>query len=133
MTEKQKQIKPDSELAPELYRVARQRGTEPPFTGKYCKSHADGMYHCAVCGSELFSSAAKFDSHSGWPSFTEPVNREYIELREDLREGMKRTEVLCKTCGAHLGHVFGDGPVEQGGKRYCVNSVVLNFKERKHT
>lgn len=124
-------IKDDSELSPELYRVAREKGTEAPFTGKYVDSHEDGMYVCAVCGRELFSSEAKFDSGTGWPSFTEPANLEHVELREDISHGMVRTEVLCKHCGAHLGHVFDDGPSESGGKRYCINSVCLDL-QKKH-
>lgn len=122
-------MKNDNELDPELYRVAREKGTEAPFTGKYVNEHTKGMYACAVCGSELFSSDTKFDSGTGWPSFTEPANLEHIELREDNDLGMKRTEVTCKNCGAHLGHVFDDGPAETGGKRYCINSVCLDLKE----
>ena len=122
-------IKPDSELSSDLYHVAREQGTEAPFTGKYWNSHEKGMFQCAVCGTVLFSSEAKFDSGTGWPSFTEPANLERIVLREDTSVGMKRTEVLCKTCGAHLGHVFDDGPQEKGGKRYCLNSVCLNLKK----
>ena len=89
------------------------------------------MYHCAVCGNEIFSAETKFDSGTGWPSFTEPANLENIELKEDLDLGMNRTEVICKKCGAHLGHVFNDGPEEKGGKRYCINSVCLNLKKRE--
>jgi peptide-methionine (R)-S-oxide reductase len=121
------QIKKDSELAPELYRVARQRGTEAPFTGKYWNSHEPGMYTCAICGAELFSADTKFDSGTGWPSFSEPTNLKNIVLREDNSQGMKRTEVLCKRCGAHLGHVFDDGPSDKGGKRFCINSVCLRL------
>ena len=124
-------MKEDSELSPELYRVARQKGTEPPFTGKYADSHEKGMYKCAVCGAELFSSDTKFDSGTGWPSFTEPANLENIELSEDLSGGMRRTEVLCKKCGSHLGHVFEDGPKEKGGKRYCINSVCLELEKKE--
>lgn len=122
-------IKSDSELDSELYSVAREKGTEAPFTGKYVDEHAKGMYACAVCGSELFSSDTKFDSGTGWPSFTEPANLEHVELREDNDLGMARTEVICKNCKAHLGHVFDDGPKEAGGKRYCINSVCLDLKE----
>lgn len=118
-------MKPDQELSPELYHVAREKGTEAPFTGAYWNSHEKGMYACAVCGTELFSSTAKFDSGTGWPSFTEPANLTNIELHEDTDHGMRRTEVTCKKCGAHLGHVFDDGPHEAGGKRYCINSVCL--------
>jgi peptide-methionine (R)-S-oxide reductase len=107
--------------------VARQKGTEPAFTGKYWNSHEKGMYRCAVCDTELFSSDTKFDSGTGWPSFTEPANLKHIEIEEDVSFGMRRTEVLCKSCGAHLGHVFDDGPRDKGGKRYCINSVCLNL------
>lgn len=123
-------MKSDEELSPELRRVAREGGTEAPFTGKYVDMHEKGMYTCAVCGTELFSSDAKFDSGTGWPSFTEPANLEHVGLREDNSLGMRRTEVLCKTCGAHLGHVFDDGPAEAGGKRYCINSVCLDLEEK---
>jgi peptide-methionine (R)-S-oxide reductase len=118
-------MKKDEELSDELRKVAREGGTEAPFTGKYWDSHEKGMFKCAVCDAELFSSDTKFDSGTGWPSFTEPTNLEHIELKEDTSLGMTRTEVLCKNCGAHLGHVFDDGPTEKGGKRYCINSVCL--------
>lgn len=120
-------MKKDNELSPELFHVAREKGTERAFTGKYWDCHEEGMYQCAVCGIELFSSDTKFDSGTGWPSFTEPVNLKHIELEEDLSYGMRRTEVSCKNCGAHLGHVFDDGPADLGGKRYCINSVSLNL------
>ncbi|HCU47658.1 TPA: peptide-methionine (R)-S-oxide reductase [Patescibacteria group bacterium] len=123
-------MKPDNELSEELFQVARQKGTEAPFSGKYWNSHEQGTYECAVCGQELFSSNTKFDSGTGWPSFTEPANLAPIELREDKSHGMVRTEVLCKKCGAHLGHVFDDGPQGNGGKRYCINSVCLNLKKQ---
>ena len=116
-------------LTPEQYRVMRECGTEAPFTGKYVNEHAEGMYKCASCGAELFSSDAKFDSGTGWPSFTEPANLEHVELRPDVNAGMHRTEVVCKSCGAHLGHVFDDGPADRGGKRYCINSVCLELEE----
>ena len=112
------------------YRVMREKGTEPAFTGKYFDSHGKGMYKCAACGAELFSSDTKFDSGTGWPSFTEPANLANIELKEDNSYGMNRTEVVCKSCGAHLGHVFNDGPPEKGGKRYCINSVCLELEEK---
>ncbi len=124
-------MKPDKELSLELRRVAREKGTEAPFSGKYWNEHAKGMYRCAVCGAELFSSDAKFDSGTGWPSFTDPTNLKHIELKEDASHGLSRAEVLCKTCGAHLGHVFDDGPREKGGKRYCINSVCLELEKKK--
>jgi peptide-methionine (R)-S-oxide reductase len=128
---KDKKIKSDEELTSELYKVARSKGTEKPFSGKYLNSKEKGVYKCAVCGNTLFSSETKFDSGSGWPSFTEPVNRENIELKEDNSYGMKRTEVVCKHCQAHLGHIFDDGPLDKGGKRYCINSASLGFEGRK--
>lgn len=118
-------------LTPEQYHILREKGTEQPFTGKYYNNHETGMYECAACGHELFSSDAKFDSGSGWPSFDQPVNRENVELIPDNSMFMQRTEVLCKNCGSHLGHVFDDGPNETTGKRYCINSCSLNFKSRK--
>ena len=124
------EIKSDTELSPELLEVARRGGTEPPFAGKYWNNHEKGMYRCAVCGTELFSSDTKFDSGTGWPSFTEPTNLEHVVLREDATLGMSRIEVICKKCGAHLGHVFDDGPADKGGKRYCINSVCLELEKR---
>jgi peptide-methionine (R)-S-oxide reductase len=124
-------MKKDDELSPELRHVAREGGTEAPFTGKYVNNHEKGMYKCAICGTELFSSDTKFDSGTGWPSFTDPSNLEHVTLKEDDTLGMRRTEVVCKTCGAHLGHVFDDGPREAGGKRYCINSVCLQFEQKK--
>jgi peptide-methionine (R)-S-oxide reductase len=117
-----------SKLSADEYRVMREKGTEAPFTGAYWNEHAKGVYRCKGCGAELFSSDTKFDSGTGWPSFTNPMNRAHIELREDRSHGMARTEVLCKNCGAHLGHVFDDGPHEGGGKRYCINSVCLSLE-----
>ncbi len=114
-------------LTPEQHHVMFEGGTEPAFTGKYVDEHAKGMYRCASCGVELFSSDTKFESGTGWPSFTEPANLEHIELRPDNTYGMMRTEVVCKNCGAHLGHVFDDGPADKGGKRYCINSVCLEL------
>lgn len=127
MTNNESHIKKDDDLSPELYHIAREKGTEPPFTGVYLDNHEQGVYRCAICGTELFSSDAKFDSGTGWPSFTDPVNLEHIELRDDTSGGMQRTEVICKTCGAHLGHLFDDGPPEKGGKRFCINSTCLSF------
>ena len=124
-------MKQDNELSKELYEVARKGGTEPAFTGKYWDDHSKGMYKCAICGTELFSADTKFDSGTGWPSFTEPANLQKVELRSDDAYGMKRAEVVCKTCGAHLGHVFDDGPAEKGGKRYCINSVCLELEKKE--
>lgn len=118
-------------LTPEQYKIMRGKGTEAPFTGKYVSEKSSGTYMCAACGQELFSSDTKFDSGTGWPSFTEPANLKNIELHPDDSFGMHRVEVTCKNCGSHLGHVFDDGPAERGGKRYCINSacLVLNKKE----
>ena len=115
------------ELTPEQYAVLRQAGTERAFAGRYWDAHEDGMYRCAGCGAELFASDTKFDSGSGWPSFTEPQVAEAVELRQDTSHGMARTEVVCRRCGGHLGHVFEDGPSDKGGLRYCINSCALDL------
>ena len=115
-------------LTAEQYHIMREKGTEAPFTGKYVDSKEKGMYVCAACGQELFSSDTKFNSGTGWPSFTDPANRENIILREDKSHGLSRVEAVCKRCGAHLGHVFDDGP-GASGKRYCINSACLDLKE----
>lgn len=117
------------ELTPEQYRILREKATEIPFTGKYYHSKEKGMYVCAACGQEIFSSDAKFDSGTGWPSFSEPANLEHVELHDDMSHGMTRTEVICKRCGSHLGHLFNDGPAEKGGKRFCINSCALDLKK----
>lgn len=117
------------ELSPEEYEVLREQGTEAPFSGKYLDTKESGMYKCRACGAALFSSTAKFESGTGWPSFSDPLVAENIGTRPDDTFGMHRTEVYCKKCGSHLGHVFNDGPREMGGKRYCVNSVCLEFEK----
>jgi len=114
-------------LTPEQHHILRDKGTEAPFTGKWLHNKDKGNYLCASCGAELFSSDTKFDSGSGWPSFTD-ANKKNIELKADNSHGMHRTEVLCKKCGGHLGHLFDDGP-EPTGKRYCINSVSLDFEK----
>ncbi|MGE5541157.1 MAG: peptide-methionine (R)-S-oxide reductase MsrB [Bacillota bacterium] len=114
-------------LTTEEYAVLREGATEAPFTGEYVDNHEEGVYRCKVCGNVLFTSAQKFDSGTGWPSFTDPAVAENVGTRVDDSHGMQRTEVFCKHCGSHLGHVFDDGPKDAGGKRYCINSVCLAF------
>lgn len=117
-------------LSAEQYSVLREKGTEAPFTGVFNNNFESGMYECAGCGQELFSSDTKFHSHCGWPSFDRSVEGN-VEFREDFSHGMQRVEVLCNNCGGHLGHVFDDGPAETTGKRFCINSASLQFKAGK--
>ena len=119
-----------SRLTPEQYRVTQQQGTEPAFTGEYYRNEQSGVYLCVVCGEQLFASGAKYDSGSGWPSFWQPVAATNVEMRADPSHGMVRIEVRCANCGAHLGHVFEDGP-QPSGQRFCVNSAALDFKPER--
>ena len=116
-----------AELSPEQYKVLRKGATERAFTGEYVNVKDDGVYRCAGCGAELFSSDTKFDSGTGWPSFTEPAVAAAVETRADNSLFMRRTEVVCRNCDGHLGHVFEDGPADQGGLRYCINSCALEL------
>lgn len=119
------------QLTAEQYRVLRQAGTERPFAGKYVDSEEEGIYTCAACGNDLFSSGTKFHSGSGWPSFWDVVDQGHVTLHEDSSYGMRRTEINCAQCGGHLGHVFDDGPRDKTGMRYCINSAALELEKEQ--
>lgn len=132
--DKDKIVKTDQdwkeELTPEQYHVLREKGTEPAFTGKYWNSRDKGVYACAACGNELFLSDKKFDSGTGWPSFSDLAHNNAIKFQTDLSYSMQRMEVICARCGSHLGHLFDDGPKDQGRQRYCINSCALNLEKK---
>ncbi len=118
-------------LTPEQYNICFLKGTEPPFSGKYTENHEPGMYVCVACGTPLFSSETKFESGTGWPSFYDVIAKGNVKTATDTSLGMERTEVTCAHCGAHLGHVFTDGPKDKTGLRYCINSLALDFKPKQ--
>ncbi|MEX2014858.1 MAG: peptide-methionine (R)-S-oxide reductase MsrB [Candidatus Saccharimonadales bacterium] len=119
-----------TKLTPDQYRILRQKGTETPFSGKLLNEKRDGMFTCAACGADLFKSEHKFESGSGWPSFYDIAKSDSVKLEDDNSLGVRRIEVLCANCDSHLGHIFDDGPKEKTGKRYCINSVCLDFKPK---
>ena len=134
MDDKKKVEKSEEEwkkiLTPEQYRVLRKKGTETPWSGEYVDTKEKGVYKCAACGAEIFSSETKFDAHCGWPSFYAPIDKDKVELKLDTSLFRERTEVLCAKCGGHLGHVFDDGP-QPTGERFCINSASLDFEKEK--